>query len=371
MRQNVAIIGGGLAGLVSAIGLARNGITCTVFEKRKYPFHRVCGEYVSNETRVFLQAWGLFPVAFRPPDIHRFQLSAVNGKHAFLPLDLGGFGISRYAFDHFLAGKAREAGVEVIENCEVSDVAFADNRFRLTTAAGSFTASVVIGAYGKRARLDAVLGRRFIQQRSPYVGVKYHLRTDFPDNLIALHNFEGGYCGISRVENGITNLCYLTHRQVLRRCGSIQGLEQQVLCKNPWLKDIFRNSDFLFDKPETINEVSFSSREPVYNHLLMAGDAAGLITPLCGNGMAMAIRAGKLISDLITTYINQNKSRQWLEQTYTRMWKANFAWRLRYGRLVQHHLFGSDASSAVAVNMALHLPPLARLLVRMSHGKPF
>lgn len=371
MQKNVAIIGGGLAGLTAAIILSRKGIPCTVFEKRKYPFHRVCGEYVSNETRPFLQSLNIFPSHFHPSSIHRFQLSAVNGKYSFLKLGLGGFGISRYAFDHFLAEKAREAGASLLENCEVDDIKFLGNQFYLNTSAGKFTADIVIGAYGKRSKLDITLNRSFIRKRSPYVGVKYHIRTDYPKDLIALHNFEGGYCGISRVENNTTNLCYLVHRDVLRKAGSIEALEENVLMRNPLLKDIFTHADFVFEKPETINEISFDLREPVFHHILMAGDTAGLIAPLCGNGMAMAIHAGKMASDLITLYVHEKKSLSWLETEYARQWKKHFALRLKAGRLMQHYLFGSSFSSQLAVSLALGLPPLAKMLVRLSHGRTF
>lgn len=371
MQKNVAIIGGGLAGLTAAICLSRAGITCVVLEKRKYPFHRVCGEYVSNETRPFLHSLGIFPHHLCPPSIHRFQLSAVNGKYSFLRLDLGGFGISRYAFDQYLAEKAREAGASVLESTEVTDIKFQDDAFYLTTSSGNFPANVVVGAFGKRSKLDVTLSRNFIRKRSPYVGVKYHIRTDYPDDLIALHNFEGGYCGISRVENSITNLCYLVHRNVLRNAGSIESLEENVVCRNPLLKNIFSNASFLFDKPETINEISFDAREPVFNHILMAGDTAGLIAPLCGNGMAMAIHAGKMVSEMITLYIHEKKSREWLETHYAKQWKKHFSVRLKAGRLMQHYLFGSAFSSRLAVNMALGLRPVANMLVKLSHGKPF
>lgn len=371
MQKNVAIIGGGLAGLTASICLSRRGIPCTVFEKRNYPFHRVCGEYVSNETVPFLQSLNIFPSHLYPPAIHRFQLSSVNGKYSFLNLDLGGFGISRYAFDHFLAEKARESGASVLEGCEVTDAELQDDGFLINTSAGKFSAHLLIGAYGKRSKLDVTLNRNFIRKRSPYVGIKYHIRTDYPDDLIALHNFEGGYCGVSRVENGITNLCYLVHRDVLRKAGNIESLEENVLQRNPLLREIFLHADFLFKKPETINEISFDVREPVHHHILMAGDTAGLIAPLCGNGMAMAIHAGKLVSDLITLYVNEKKSRAWLETEYTRQWKKRFSLRLKAGRLMQHYLFGSSFSSQFAVNLALGLPPLAKMLVRLSHGRPF
>ena len=130
------------------------------------------------------------------------------------------------------------------------------------------------------------MGRKFTTTRSPYAAIKYHIRTDHPTDLIALHNFRDGYCGISNVEDGKTNLCYLTHRNNLRKTGSIASLEEEILQKNHLLKYIFSNSEFLFEKPEVINEISFATKDPVEGHVLMAGDAAGMITPLCGNGMA-------------------------------------------------------------------------------------
>jgi len=369
--KRVAIIGGGLGGLIAAIRLAQQGVPVILFEKNTYPFHRVCGEYVSNETLPFLEQNKLLPPAIHLPAITRFQLSSVSGKQTILPLDLGGFGISRYTFDHFLAQKARESGVQLLENTRVNDIAFVNNRFHIETSGNNFEADVVIGSYGKRSRLDMHFHRRFTRKRSPYVGVKYHIKTNHPDDLIALHNFNGGYLGISNIDAGKSNLCYLVHRNRLKKNGSIEALEENVLFKNPLIKEIYSQATFLFKKPEVINEVSFASKEPVVNHMLMVGDAAGMITPLCGNGMAMAIHSAKLAADLIVQHLLENHSREWLEKRYADAWTKNFAGRLRYGRWVQHYLFGSSLSSNLAVNLALHFRPLARLLVSQSHGEPF
>lgn len=214
MKQ-VAIIGGGIGGLIASIELAKNDIPCILFEKKTYPFHRVCGEYVSNEALPFLKQQGLFPEELNLPAISRFQLSAANGKSAILPLDLGGFGISRYTYDHFLSQKARQAGVRLFENCEVDQITFTDNRFLIKTNFNQYEADVVLGSFGKRSRLDVQLNRGFTKKRSPYVGVKYHIKTNYPYDLIALHNFNGGYLGISNIEAGKTNFCYLVHRDRL------------------------------------------------------------------------------------------------------------------------------------------------------------
>jgi flavin-dependent dehydrogenase len=369
--EQVIIVGGGLAGLISSIHLTRAGISCTVIEKKSYPFHRVCGEYISNEVVPFLQSLEVFPHELAPKTINRFQLSATNGKSSFLPLDLGGFGVSRYAFDYFLYRKAKAAGVTFLLETEVESIDFNEHTFQLCASKGTFGADVVLGSFGKRSRVDMALNRSFIKKRSPYVGVKYHVRTSFPDDLIALHNFEGGYCGVSNVENDITNLCYLVHRDVVRTYKGIGEMEKAVLYKNPHLRELFTTSDFLFDRPETINEITFETKEPVYRHVLMVGDAAGMITPLCGNGMAMAIHSAKLACDHVKQFIlDKRYSRQQMETDYARTWHSLFAGRLWRGRQIQR-LFGNTVSSSIAIQLVLHSKPLARAMVKSTHGQTF
>jgi flavin-dependent dehydrogenase len=367
---NIIIIGGGLAGLLSAIQLSRAGLQCLLIEKKEYPFHRVCGEYISNETLPFLKKMNLYPDVFDPVQINRFQLSSVWGKYATLPLDMGGFGISRYTFDNFLYQRASEAGVEFLLNTTVERVSFDKEKFTVKLPSRILEADIVIGSFGKRSKLDVQLGRDFVKKRSPYIGVKYHLETDHPQNLIALHNFEAGYCGISNIESGKTNLCYLSHRNNLKKFGDIKTMEEHVLYKNPLLKSIFKNSTFLFQKPEVINEISFETKNPVEQHILMAGDAAGMITPLCGNGMAMAMHASKILSELIILFCNKKINRSELEQHYTRDWTKHFAKRLWLGRQVQR-LFGNETTSSMLVSVILRSRFLAKQIVRNTHGKLF
>ncbi len=332
----------------------------------------MCGEYISNEAQAFLQGEGLYPDLFNPPIINQFQLSSVNGKNTKLPLDLGGFGISRYVFDQFLYEKANQAGVEFLLNTEVESVALKNEEFEINTSQRELIASVVIGAFGKRSKLDAQLNRNFFRKRSPYVGVKYHVRTQHPSNLIALHNFRGGYCGISNIEDGKTNLCYLTHRDNVKRFKGIREMEENILFENPHLRSIFKNSEFLFEKPETINEISFETKEPVWNHILMTGDAAGMITPLCGNGMAMAIHSAKILSELLKVHVEKKAfSSQQLETEYIKTWNKTFSKRLWIGRQIQNKLFGSEFTSNLAVDLAIYSKFVAQLIIKNTHGKAF
>jgi len=371
---DVLLVGGGLAGLAAALDLAGRGHQVAVVERKQYPFHKVCGEYVSNEVLPYLRRLGADPAALGPAAISRFMLSSPGGRTLGVPLDLGGFGVSRYALDDYLYQLAAARGVTFYLKNTVTDVAFepATDRHRVTLADGrTLAARVVLGTYGKRAALDRQLNRAFFGQRSPYLGVKYHLRLPgFPRDLIALHNFADGYAGISAIEDDKLCFCYLTTRENLRRHGTIPAMEQAVLRKNPHLRDILAAAEVLYPQPEVINEISFAPKQPVEQHVLMCGDAAGLITPLCGNGMAMALHGAALAAAATHDFLAGHTPRTGLETAYARAWQAQFGTRLRVGRAVQR-LFGGPVLSELVVGGLRHWPGAVRALMRRTHGQEF
>lgn len=371
-NYDVILVGGGLAGLTASIRLAQRGRKVLVVERKKYPFHRVCGEYVSNETLPYLRSLGFHPADHGAAQITKFRFTAPGGRALDAPLGLGGFGLSRHTLDFELFKLAEKAGVEFSLGTTVEKIE-KDGNFQFSIFNSQFsiaTAPVVLACHGKRARLDVALDRAFLRTRSPYVGVKYHVKTDFPTDLIALHNFRDGYCGISAIEDGKFCLCYLTTRENLRRHGSIPAMEREILWRNPHLRRIFTESDFLYDKPEVINEISFAPKTAVENGVLMVGDAAGLITPLCGNGMAMAIHGGKLAADLTEDFLAGKLSREQLESRYAETWRRHFAGRLWVGRQVQK-LFGSELLSDFTAQAFGLARPLLKLVIRATHGEPF
>lgn len=368
-ENHIIIVGGGLSGLTAAYLLARQGRSVLVIEKKAYPFHRVCGEYVSNEVKDFLVKEGLFPFEHYPASINHFRLSAVNGDQADFPLELGGFGISRYILDHHFYQKCLGEGVKFLQKTQVTAIQFLPEKqhFMVETSEGSsLPAAFVLGAYGKRSRIDKQLSRDFVQQRSPYIGVKYHIEiAGQEDHIVALHNYNGGYLGINKIENGRFNLCYLGSREQLKAAGSIGAMEEKHLFANPHIREIFEKADFLWDRPEVINEISFDTKTPVENNILMLGDAAGMITPLCGNGMAIAIHTGKLAADAFLTH---NKLAD-IQHSYQKSWKAYIQSRLRLGRYVQK-LFGAPMVSSLAVGLLKNSSFLSKRLIRQTHGDP-
>lgn len=370
--KDVVIVGGGLAGLVSANLLAKAGLNTLLIERKKYPFHKVCGEYVSKETLAFLEQNNLYPADYQPAEISRFLLSSPKGKVVETALDLGGFGISRYVFDDFLYKQGLKNGSGFLLGHKVNEVEFNGEYFELKVSDGSVLYSkMVIGAFGKRSNLDKELQRPFMQKRSPYIGVKYHIRNkNFPKNTIGLYNFKDGYCGVNAIENNKLCLCYLTTRQNLKDHGNIAAMERGILFKNPLLKQLWQESDFLYDKPEVINEISFEKKEAVVNHVLMSGDAAGMITPLCGNGMAMAIHSAKILSEEMLQYFQTHHSREILERNYTEKWNKLFARRLWIGRKVQA-VFGKPFLSELTVGACKTSKPLLSFVMKQTHGEPF
>lgn len=368
--KDIVVIGGGLAGLISSILLTRQGFKVALVEKKSYPFHRVCGEYISNEVRHFLNRNDLLPSNTDLAEICNFSLSSTSGRRVDIKLPLGGFGISRFKLDHSLYLKAVASGCEVIESDPVTGLKSFGKTFVTQLKSGKqIESKLVISAHGKRSNIDQLLERDFFRERSPYLGVKYHIKIDLPRDTISLHNFKNGYCGISSVEGDTYNLCYLTHRANLRNHKSIEEMEKNVLYLNPHLKSIIQSADFVFDKPMIINEISFAAKPLVVDNILMCGDSAGMITPLCGNGMAMAIHSAKILSDIIATNRIQNGFQlDRIAKVYEKEWSRNFKRRLQVGRLVQG-LFGGRLTSELA--LTLLQSPFGKGIVRLTHGKPF
>jgi menaquinone-9 beta-reductase len=372
---DVIIVGGGLAGLVSAIELSRSHLSVLLIEKKAYPFHKVCGEYVSNEVLAYVQSLGFNPFEYGASNITQLRVSTPGGRSYHTHLDLGGFGISRCVMDNALFNIAQSYGAEILTETRVSNIELKDSFFTVTTLEGQhFFAKLVIASHGKRDTLDKKLERKFINHHTGYLGVKYHLKTDYPDNEIGLDNFRNGYCGIVRIEDDTYNLCYLYKKSAAHPFKNIAELEENELYQNPVLKNILQNSDFLYDKPEVINEICFDRKEPVLHHILMCGDSAGLITPLCGNGMAMAITGAKVLSELIIqsgiakNQVIELSARMKLERRYTEIWNELFKQRLFWGRAIQT-CFGNPVYTGAFITAAYH-SPFRNWLIRQTHGKP-
>jgi menaquinone-9 beta-reductase len=370
---DLAIVGGGLAGLSLSILMARNGRRVVLFEKETYPFHKVCGEYISMESHDFLRNLGLPLDEWQLPLINKLYITSPNGEFIRADLPLGGFGISRFKLDAALANIAKDKGVTVFENTKVYESQFKDGIHHVQTSAGLFSAPVMAACYGKKSNLDVKWKRRFVQNDKAinFIGVKYHVRANLPEQEIALHNFAGGYCGISKIEGDRFCLCYLTQSDNLKNNGqSIPVMEGKILKQNPALRKLLDEITPLFAEPVTIAQISFSKKTQLENHIICIGDAAGMIAPLCGNGMSMALHASRIAAKSIEAFISGRINRKEMEKSYQKNWNHQFARRLQTGRIIQR-FFGKTFWSNVLIRALKPFPSLVRALIRQTHGKPF
>lgn len=374
-NYQVAIIGGGLGGLTLAIQLANKGYSCILFEKNKYPFHRVCGEYISMESWNFLETLGLNLSLQQLPKINQLRVSSPSGKLLTCELDLGGFGISRYSLDNQLKELAIQKGVCLLDGCKVQNVRFQNSGFTIQSGAGDYTSDICIGAWGKLSNMDTNIERKYYgelnKKEENYVGIKYHVKLNFPADQIELHNFENGYCGISKIEGDAYCMCYLTAAKNLKKYnGNIKKMEGEVLMKNPILRNYFSQATFLFDEPLAISQIRIGYKGAVEKELLLIGDAAGNIAPLSGNGMSMAMRSSKYLVGLLDNYFTKKITRTELNNSYEQFWKKQFKKRIQMSSVLQQ-LLKNKTLTNITISLLNCFPVLKRAVVKSTHGKPF
>ena len=367
-EYDVIVIGGGLAGLTTAIHLSKFKQSVLVIERHKYPRHKVCGEYVSNEVLPYLAYLGVDFDAFKLPQINNLLITTPKANEIKQKLPLGGFGISRFTFDDLLYKKAMSLGASfVFEKAE--HVEFKNETYQVKTRKHHYQAKLVVGSFGKRSNLDQHFNRAFTKKPAHWVGIKAHYKhPSFPAHKVELHNFDGGYCGLSLTEKNEVNLCYLARYDSFKKYKDIQEFNECVLSKNKHLAAFFENANLLFEKHLAIAQISFAEKQNVENNILMLGDSAGLIHPLCGNGMAMAIHSAKLASEEILAY-QHHQSKELLFSNYSRKWKNTFESRMKFGRIFQHVLMKPNLTN-LGIAIGSKMPKLVQKMIQQTHGKP-
>ena len=372
-KYDCVIIGGGLAGLSLAILLKKKGFDTILFERKKFPFHRVCGEYISMEAWEFIQGLGIPLDSFNLPKINQLHVSSNSGNLLKSTLSMGGFGISRFKIDNLLYEKAKNMGVEIIEEQAVHSIVYENEEFFVSSQKLKVCGRIAIGGFGKKSNLDNVLNRKYLSNKNQllknFIAVKYHIKAESPNHLIELHTFKDGYCGVSKIENDQHCLCYLTTAQNLKNSNNnIEEMENTILSSNPFLKSYFKNSEKLYKKPLVISQIDFSKKNLMEKNILMVGDSAGLIAPLCGNGMSMAFKGSKILSEWLDLFFSKKIDKETLFINYKKEWEHAFGWRLRVGRGLQLIL-----KNTKHINRAIYLlnkaPFITKKLISLTHGK--
>ncbi|MBA3534544.1 MAG: FAD-dependent monooxygenase [Ardenticatenales bacterium] len=363
---DVVVIGGGLAGSAAAIALGRAGWRVALLEQHHHPRHKMCGEFLSPETITLFQWLGVWEQvqALQPALLSSARITAPNGQRLDIDLPGQAMGLSRYRLDHLLLEQARAVGVAVFEGCTAREVhGSLEQCFQVTSQEGAFAARVVLGAWGKRSTMDRTLKRPFFAQRATFLALKVHLRGPEPEERVELHAFRGGYCGLSHIEGGTVNACLLTNEAAWERSGrEVEHFWEMIQGENRALAAQLAGAERLSEHI-VISNISFAPRQAVEQDILMLGDSAALISPLAGNGQAMALQAAQLAAPLVEEFLRGSLTVASLQAQYAGLWQRQFRERLLLGRLLQP-FFLHPGSLAVALHVAAVVPGLASWLVQ-------
>lgn len=367
MLYDVVVVGGGLAGSSLARQLALQGLRVALLEQARYPAAKLCGEFLSTEVQGLFSRLGVLAAvqAAGAVPMREALVTAASGAAFRYGLPGTALGLSRYRLDHLLFAAAADAGATAVDGCRVRAVAGSlGDGFRVEDAQGRlWEARAVVGAYGKRSLLDRTLGRPFLQRQEPFLAFKAHYEGADLGATIELHGFEGGYCGLSPVEEGRVNACWIAHEEALRAAGGRpEAMIEHTLRGNPYLRARFDALRLVDDRLLAISQISFARKDPFARDVLMVGDTAGLITPLCGDGMAMALEGAELAAHHLAAYLGGAATAGELRTGYAAAWQKAFGRRLRLGRWL-HHAYGRPRVADLGIRLCDRVPRLARWLI--------
>ena len=199
----------------------------------------------------------------------------------------------------------------------------------------------MIGAYGRRSLLDKHLSRPFAGIRTGFTGVTFHVPAEMLGCLrreeIVIALGRGMYCGLVHVGGGTATICFLEQRgegdiPSRRRVGELA------------------RSNYAFSRvvtPEVLayllkapvlgtGNVFFGPRSTLEQGVLMVGDSAGVIAPLSGDGIGIAMQQGQLLGRLFAENRTDSGTRGRLHEAYQRESADLFSRRKRFAGFCQH-----------------------------------
>jgi flavin-dependent dehydrogenase len=364
------------------------GARVLLAEQKKFPRPKLCGEFISPECAAHFERIGVGEAMFaaKPSQLTDTVFYSRSGKSVRVPSSWFrtngvALGLSRAEMDQRLLRRAASAGVNVIEQAHVTNVIIENQtvcglvvkqEMRETTYRGQ----IVIDATGRSRAVTRRLSNRVGRgqhERAPMVAFKAHLdNTSVEPGACEIYFYRGGYGGLSSIENGLSNLCFIASARDVRAKGAdADRVMREVVCKNQraalTLRHARLNSQWL---AVTLEGFGRGAVAPV-NGLLAVGDAASFIDPFTGSGMLMALESGELAADAISDYLNDAptvRSLETLKLLYERRYRETFDSRLRLCAWLRRAAFVPGVAAA-AINLAGVNEVVRRKLAQATRGR--
>ena len=348
---DVIIAGGGPAGASAAIHLARGGVRVLLIEQKKFPRAKVCGEFISPECQAHFEKLGVAGamISSGPALLEETDFYSSNGHHVAIPSKWfsGGrsaLGLSRAVMDEILLRCAQDNGVVVHEGLSITEPVLDGERVvgvRVKIDGGhhDFRAPITIDATGRARILSRKIGPANGSKRPSLVAFKAHLKeTKVSTGACEIYFYPGGYGGLSTVEAGTSNLCFIIAAENVKRCNSEpNAVMREFVKKNRRAAYTLENAAVCSDWLSASWERFGRQRPSAAPGLLAIGDSAAFIDPFTGSGMLMAFESGELVAQAILR--GQNSSFASLETDYTAAYRQAFDGRLRICGLLRRAAF--------------------------------
>jgi flavin-dependent dehydrogenase len=297
LRDEVLILGGGVAGCAASIALARKGRSVTLIERELAPRHKVCGEFLSGEALEDLHALGIDVASLGAVPIDYVRLAATK-RAAEAPLPFPAASLTRKALDTALIAEAVAAGVRVERGRSVHSLTRTTaNVWQATLDDGSSReAPTVFLATGKHD----LRGHTRPKDPQQWVAFKMYFRLA-PAQAAELANaselmlYPGGYGGIQPVEDGIANLCCVVQLRHLPQGGNrwetfLAKIQQDC----PHLAMRLECAQPLLAKPIAITHIPYGFiRRTTEEGVYCIGDQAAVIPSFTGDGISIALHTAR------------------------------------------------------------------------------
>ncbi len=362
-----------------ATALAQRGWDVLLLERDHFPRHKVCGEFLSPEAQATLQSLKLASaiVAAQPVALTHATVTTARGQTIQMALPGEAWGISRFAMDAALAAAAQQQGVELWQGVTVKEFTKADDHYIVQLQERTNEESSPRPATIYTRALIMACGRQSTTALPPHpapnsrplsVGIKCHYSELTMPNQVELFFFPGGYAGLNPVEGGRANFCFLLSYAAFQRAGqSVPAALAALVEWNPAIGRRLANGRLLTETVATVAAVDTGRPAAPWDGVACVGDTAVMLPPLCGDGMAMALRSAELCAPLAHAFLRHEIDLASWAATYQKCWHAEFSRRVRTGRLLQRMLAQPVLADA-AVRLGQVVPPLATYFVNATRG---
>jgi flavin-dependent dehydrogenase len=378
--DDVAIAGAGPAGALAAMILAGAGLRVRVFDRARFPRHKLCGDTLNpGALEVLRRHTDVSPLIERSDPIAGMLLTGPGGVSVRGEYGGGraGRSITREVLDQWLVDRAIDAGASVEENVAIRDVAMDGGRVAGVIAGhnGHTTrhpARMVIAADGRRSAIAIARGL----SRQPPRPRRWAIGNYFTDvagmtTLGEMHVRRGHYIGVAPVPGGLTNACLVLPYDASHERGELSRPQQALeshLRADPELSERFARARPVA-APVMLGPMAVDARAAGEPGLLLAGDAAGFIDPMTGDGLRFALMGAELAAALVLETLSGSLPIDRAHLVLAARRRAAFQSKWRFNRALRQ-LVASPASVTAAAATARLLPSAFGKMIRYAGDCP-